>query len=425
MRDSKTPASGNRPFASRTESNAPVSADLTAVYADLPSRDPLTDLFNHSYFHETLETIFASSRQRKLSLSCILFDVDYFKEVNESLGHRFGDAVLRQTAGVLRQYLRSSYVAARYGGDKFGILLPETLLTDAVAIADNLRVALSANEFSDRKSATHITISAGVSATNETTHNSREIVQHAEAALNEAKQKGRNRVCYWQLPVRQQAPPSQPHDKTAIDEIRERFAELQREFKRHYLNSSLPIIDEMEASDGFLKAHSLSVARLSTRLAHSLQLTEKEVDRINTAALLHDIGKLAIDGAILRKATPLTQGEYDIIKKHPLYGVSLLSHTRVFDEELPLILHHHERFDGEGYPHGLRGDDIPLGSRIICISEAFDGLTTGTVYRAAVSAEKAMAELTRCSGTHFDPSLVNIMISLVNHSGEPDQTLEA
>ena len=181
----------------------------------------------------------------------------------------------------------------------------------------------------------------------------------------------------------------------------------------------------MEASDGFLKAHSHNVSRLSTRLARRLQLEENDVDRIKTAALLHDIGKLVIDGKILRKPTPLTPGEYDLIKKHPLYGVSLLSHTRVFDEELPLILHHHERFDGEGYPHGLKGDDIPLGSRIICITEAFDGLTAGAVYRAAISAEKAIAELTRCSGTHFDPSLVNIMIGLINHADETDQSLEA
>lgn len=425
MLDSKNPRSGITQYEQRTEPAVSSIEDIAIVSSRPPLHDPLTDLFNHSYFHETLETLFATSRRGKFPLSCILFDIDYFKELNESLGHGFGDDVLRQIADVLRQCLRPQDVATRYGGDKFGVILPETILKEAVALADKLRVELSGNNFSNRKSSTHITVSAGVSASDETTHNKSEIIQHAEAALDEAKQKGRNRVCYWQLPVRAPVAASPPHDRTAVDEIRARFADLQKEFKKHYLESSLPIIDEMEASDGFLKAHSHNVSRLSTRLARRLQLEENDVDRIKTAALLHDIGKLVIDGKILRKPTPLTPGEYDLIKKHPLYGVSLLSHTRVFDEELPLILHHHERFDGEGYPHGLKGDDIPLGSRIICIAEAFDGLTAGAVYRAAVSAEKAMAELTRCSGTHFDPSLVNIMISFVNHTDESDQKLEA
>jgi diguanylate cyclase (GGDEF)-like protein/putative nucleotidyltransferase with HDIG domain len=389
----------------------------------LPHHDPLTGLFNHSYFHDELESRLAHSQTNQIPLACILLDIDYFRELNEALGHRFGDEVLRQTAIELKSNLRQHDIASRYGGDKFGIILPETTMREAVTIADSLRITLSGQNYRDRRNATHITLSAGVTGTREQTRSKSEFLQQAEAALAEAKQKGRNRVCYWQLPVRQ--PPRDQHEQSAIDEIRERFADLQRDFKKHYLNSSMPMIEEMEAADGFLSAHSQNVARLSTRLARRLQLNQNEVDSINTAALLHDIGKLAIDGSILRKRTPLTATEFDLIKKHPLYGVSLLSHTRVFDEELPLILHHHERFDGDGYPHGLKGESIPLGSRIICIAEAFDGLTAGAVYRAAVSAEKALAELARCAGSHFDPELVTIMISLVRVDDNRDNHPEA
>lgn len=269
-------------------------------------------------------------------------------------------------------------------------------------------------------------ISAGVVGVVETMRSKNELLQQAEAALTEAKRKGRNRVWYWQAPLGRRARERHP-DQSAIDEIRERFAELQKEFKKNYLQSSLPIIEEMEAADGYLKAHSRSVARLSTRLARRLDLNQTEIEHINTAALLHDIGKLAIGGDILRKRTPLSESEFDLIKKHPLYGVAILSHTHVFDEELPLILHHHERFDGAGYPHGLKGEHIPLGARIICIAEAFEGLTAGAVYRAAISSEKAVAEMARCAGSHFDPELVTILINLVRSAsrGNHDDHMEA
>lgn len=387
-------------------------------------RDPLTQLFCHRTFHEQLDLLLDNIQSQKLPLACILLDIDYFRQLNETLGHSFGDEVLRQTAAMLAENLLPQHVACRYGGEKFGVILPETAVGTAVQVAEKIRQAVAGHSYIDDDRSTHITVSAGVAGTDHRTRSKNQLIQHTETALAEAKSKGRNRVCFWQDAERRDAM-MPPADQAAIDDLRERFAELQKEFKESYLKSSLPILEEMEAADGYLKDHSRNVARLSTRLAHRLHLDRREVGRINTAALLHDIGKLAIGGDILRKATPLSEAEFELIKKHPLYGVSILSQTRMFDEELPLILHHHERYDGEGYPHGLKGEQIPLGARIICLAEAFDGLTAGAVYRAAISTENAIAELARCAGSHFDPELVTILIHLVGRDNRSDDHMEA
>lgn len=387
-------------------------------------RDPLTQLPGHRFFQEQLGVFLEKNQDEKRPLSCVLLDIDYFRHLNEALGHSFGDEVLGQAAALLSENLQPQDIACRYGGDEFSVILPQTTVSTAIQLADKIRLAVAGHRFLAQHHSTHITISAGVSASSETTRSKNQLIQQAEAALAEAKAKGRNRVCFWQAPERR-AVPEHPADAETVDEIRERFAELQKEFKQAYLKSSLPILDEMGAADGYLKDHSRNVARLATRLAHRMHLDHDEVSRINTAALLHDIGKLAIGGEILRKRTPLSDAELELIRKHPFYGVSILSHTRMFDEELPLILHHHERYDGEGYPHGLKGEQIPLGARIICIAEAFDGLTAGAVYRAAVSTEKAVAELARCAGRHFDPALVTILISLVAHDGRRHDQTEA
>lgn len=202
-------------------------------------------------------------------------------------------------------------------------------------------------------------------------------------------------------------------NENLLMELQQKFAEMEHEIKSFGTSEIRSLLEEISIPDGLNDEHAENVAFISASLADELGLPEHQIDTIISAALLHDIGKLGIDSNILSKKGPLTDEEFEEIKKHPLLGVGFLNESQFLHKEMPLIMHHHEQFDGNGYPDGLKGDAIPIGARIICIAETIDGLLSGSTYREAVSLRATIAELRRCSGTQFDPQLVEIAIKLL------------
>ena len=157
----------------------------------------------------------------------------------------------------------------------------------------------------------------------------------------------------------------------------------------------------------------MRVSRYAEQLTRELMIPEEDMNVIKLAALLHDIGMVGISSAILKKEGRLTDEEYNVVKRHSNIGVKIMEKTKLFERELPLILYHHERFDGRGYPHRLRGDTIPFGARILSVVEAYDVMMTDTAYRKAVSIEEVLTELKKCSGTQFDPYMVNAFVKVI------------
>ncbi len=196
-------------------------------------------------------------------------------------------------------------------------------------------------------------------------------------------------------------------------ELQKKFADLEREVKAFGTSEVRSLLDELDIPDGMPETHAENVAFIAASIADELGLSDKQIDTIISAALLHDIGKLGIDRDILSKNGSLTPEEFEEIKKHPLLGAEFLEAAEFFEKELPLIRHHHERYDGRGYPDGLKGDEIPLGARIIGLAEAIDGLLSGSTYREPMSIKETIEELKRCSGSQFDPELVNIAVKLL------------
>ncbi len=359
--------------------------------------DPLTGLGNHRHFHDRVERELAEADQRGKDFSLCLVDVDDFKRVNDLYGHPAGDTVLAQIAANLRQ----NGEAFRLGGDEFAVLLPQSDEAEAVSAASAIvdRVAALALDHIGS-----VTVSAGV-ATFPTQAPSRlELVRLADSALYWAKEHGKNRAHVYRP------------DVVELAELR-RLAHGPDRAARFRAAESLA--KAVDLRDTYTGSHSARVAELAAKVAGRLGLDRESIELARLAGSLHDLGKLAIPEEILRKPGPLTDPERLVLERHPQIGFRMLDSLGI-EPVADWILHHHERWDGNGYPDRLPGPQIPLGARIIFVVDAYDAMTSDRVYRGSLSPEEALEELERCAGTQFDPDVVLALSEELQLAGIPE-----
>jgi diguanylate cyclase (GGDEF)-like protein len=352
----------------------------------LAATDPLTGLGNHGAFQTRLEELLGQARAEGTPLALILLDVDEFKLVNDTFGHPAGDRLLAQLATELRR----SEEAFRVGGDEFALILPGTDETEGLAAAGALvqRLGEARLEHGDR-----LTISAGVAVFGRHAHGRAELVAAADRALYDAKETAKGSA-------RAYTPAS-----LEIGELR-RLASLPDRAAR--LRAAASLAYAVDARDAYTGSHSHSVGELAARLAMRLGLPPNEVELVRLAGRLHDLGKLAIPEEILRKPGPLDDAERLVLERHPQIGYLMLRSLGV-EPVATWVRHHHERWDGQGYPDGLQGMAIPLGARIVFVADAWDAMTTERVYGERRSEEEALQEVQRVSGAQFDPAVVEAL----------------
>jgi putative nucleotidyltransferase with HDIG domain len=215
-------------------------------------------------------------------------------------------------------------------------------------------------------------------------------------------------------------------DESAVDhfsaqELKKKFVLLSDQMRGTYMEYTNALVKAVDAKDPFTKEHSQNVSARAVDIAVALGIPEGDVEIIKYAGLLHDVGKIAVGQDILVKKEPLTREEFELLKKHPVIGVNILKDIRFLEKEIPIILHHHERWDGKGYPHGLKGREIPLGARIMAVADAFDAMMSGRGYKDKVSLSSVIEELKRGSGTQFAPEVVDAFVALLEKKA-PDKT---
>ena len=356
--------------------------------------DPLTGLGNHRHFHERVERELVEAERSARDFSLCMIDVDDFKRINDLFGHPAGDSVLAKIAGALRQ----NGEAFRLGGDEFALLFPQCDESEAVLTASAIIDRVSALELDHIGS---VTISAGV-ATFPTQAPSRgELVRLADSALYWAKEHGKNRAHVYRP------------DVVELAELR-RLAHGPDRAARFRAAESLA--KAVDLRDTYTGSHSARVAELAARVAARLDLDQELIELARLAGSLHDLGKLAIPEEILRKPGPLTDPERLVLERHPQIGFRMLDSLGI-EPVADWILHHHERWDGTGYPDRLPGPMIPLGARIIFVVDAFDAMTSDRVYRGRLSPRDALLELQRCAGTQFDPEVVDALAEELELTG--------
>jgi diguanylate cyclase (GGDEF)-like protein len=345
--------------------------------------DPLTGLGNHRSFHERLQRELLDAEAEGEPFTLCMIDIDDFKRINDLYGHPVGDRILAQVGGRLRQ----NGEAFRLGGDEFALLLPGLPAEEAMATAASVLARIGSLELADVGS---VTASAGVAGFPRQAFDRDELIRLADSALYWAKEHGKNRVHVYRP------------DVVELAELR-RLAHGPDRAARFRAAASLA--KAVDARDTYTGSHSSRVAELGAWIAHRLGLDQEQVELTRLAGSLHDLGKLAIPEEILRKPGPLTDPERLVLERHSQIGHRMLESLGV-DPVAEWVLHHHERWDGTGYPDRLRGEEIPLGARIIFVADAYDAMTSDRAYRGRLTPREAVDELERCAGTQFDPEIV-------------------
>jgi two-component system cell cycle response regulator len=389
----------------------------SGAFAQVEARathDRLTGVANRETLLTTLTAEVERAARHEKPLSVAFIDIDRFKPINDTYGHNSGDVVLRQVAARISESIRASDTFGRYGGEEFMLILPETLPDEALTLAEHLRALVMERPLQIAgKQMVKVTISAGISGGRGSELQVDTLVDRADAAMYAAKSLGRNRTYLFRdidegATVRR-APISAEHraQATAIgqwaaDTATQALASVLAPQPHH----------RGRPSD--------MIAALATGIALEMGLPNEEVERIRIASLLHDLGKIAIPEEILDKPTELSDGEWQTIGEHPRIGQVILEQASGLREAIPVVLHHHERFNGGGYPHGLKGNEIPLGARIVAVADAYHAMVHDRPYKAALSHEAALEELRSHAGTQFDPNVVEFFCTIYAEAVPPD-----
>jgi len=395
----------------RLATHIAMPVENSRLYAKAEQRariDELTGLFNRRHLDERLRQEIDERQRYGGLMSIMMLDLDFFKAYNDKHGHKAGDAVLREVGGVIRGAVRSMDLVFRYGGDEFVILLPQTDGQAAFVVAERVRIKI-AQQMKDKQP--RITASLGLATWPGDGVTVDALMNAADRALYYAKQTGGNRIG---VASRMLLPSAQ----RANDEMGEKQA----------LSVIYALASTIEARDPYTYGHSRKVSAYVVALAEAIGLPPDKVAVVSTAALLHDIGKIGIPDDVLNHPGKLDAKAWELIWSHPRLSATIVGHVFSLVSCLPAILHHHERWDGRGYPAGLKGESIPIEARILAIADAFDAMTSSRPYRRALSYKEAIDELQRCAGTQFDPELVDVFIPIAL-SGllgevEPQQGIE-
>lgn len=365
----------------------------------LANIDELTGVYNHRYFQNSLSEHILESDKSKNVLGLLFIDIDHFKYYNDLYGHSAGDVVLNRLGDIFKRNVREYDVIARYGGEEFAIILPDTSEEEAVEIGNRLRDAVETTYFEGEENQPdgNLTISIGVSCYPLKAKNKKELINTADDALYRAKFFNKNRVeSYYSV----------------LEELKEDIEEKHIDL----ISSIKTLISVINAKDRYTYAHTDRVVVYCELMANHLNLSDNDRKTLRYGAYLHDIGKIQISKDVLNKIGKLTDEEWNLLKAHPENGAQIVRPVAALREVLPLILHHHERYDGTGYPIGIKGDEIPYLVRILSIADSFDAMTSNRPYHKRKTYEQAVDELFRCSSSQFDPDMVMEFVRMLENN---------
>lgn len=362
----------------------------------LANIDELTGVYNHRYFQNALSNHIELADKTHKNVGLLFIDIDHFKYYNDLYGHSAGDIVLSKVGQLLTNSIREQDVVARYGGEEFVVIIPDALEEEAMKIGNRIRDIIETTYFEGEENQPNgkLTVSIGVSFYPDKSKSKQELINTADDALYRAKFFNKNRVeSYYSI----------------LEELKSDIDEDHIDI----VSSIKTLISVINAKDRYTYAHTDRVVIYCELMAKYLNLSEKERKILCYGAYLHDVGKIQISKDILCKKTSLTNEEWDILKSHPKEGLEIVKPVSALESVWPLILHHHERYDGTGYPQGLKAGEIPFLVRILSIADSFDAMTSSRPYRNRKSYDEAIQELTNYSSTQFDPELVKYFIKML------------
>lgn len=387
--------------------------------------DSLTGLVNHRGFQEELSRQIQKAEKLSDPMSVVILDIANISQINREMGHAKGDEVIKIVGDKVKQNIRNTDFAGRYGGDEIGIILPKTDVAEAKYLAEYITYSLSCCLVDG---VGPIKASVGIATYPESSKNQEKLLILAEQAMYISKSKGYQKGTsaivssqdfdFWDdMALNSFAEVlTKRHAQIGInfeEELVQKFHNEKISSSNHLIDVVTSLAGAIDAKDSYTKGHSTSVSRYSEALARAINLPEAEVARIKLGALLHDVGKIGIPENVLRKPTMLTDEEWEIMKQHPVIGAQkVLEPNEALHDLIPIVKYHHEHWDGSGYPYGLKGDEIPFTARIVAIADAYHALISDRPYRKGMSVEKACEILRLGAGIQWEKELVRQFIAI-------------
>lgn len=360
---------------------------LLADALERADRDPLTGLLNHRAFHRHFDEEADRSRRENKSLVVAVMDLDNFKFFNDAYGHVAGDEVLREVAKVLRQSCRSYDTVARFGGDEFVMLMPGMSPEEAFEFKSRLYTRLKDAGFrpEGHDSTLPLSLSIGIAVYPDEAPTRLEVLDLADSRLRRTKTGG--------------------SDTDEADRLRNTLTRSMEGFSM--LDA---LVSAVHNKDRYTRRHSEDVMAYCLQIADEMGYDEEFRKTVAIAALLHDVGKIGVPDHILRKPAALTSEEFEAVKLHPIMGAAIVAAVPGFENTLDAVRHHHERWDGQGYPDGLKEEETPLIARLMAVADAYSAMTTDRPYRKGMPAEKALAIIEQGAGIQWDPTFAEAFL---------------
>lgn len=376
--------------------------------------DAHTGLYNYHYFGNVIEAEFARAKRQDEKLSLIMMDIDYFKSINDVYGHQFGDLILKQFAELLKKTVRLYDTVIRFGGEEFIIIVPGTGNKEAMMLAKRILEAVGSFSFGNREHGVKLKVSmaCGSYPDDSRIKSSTDFINIADTILGKVKEEGGNRA-HSSLDYGTPGEIELKEKEPDVASLKDKIVKLTTRGNQSVAEAIFAFAKTIELKDRYTGAHVDDTMRYAVMIAEKLGLPEHEIELVKYAAALHDLGKVGIPEAILHKAGKLTEEELNTIKMHPQIGADIIRPIHFLHDIIPAMLHHHEHWDGSGYPTGLKKESIPLGARIVAIADAYQAMVSDRPYRKAFGEEKAIEELKKNSGTQFDPRIVKIFIGII------------
>jgi diguanylate cyclase (GGDEF)-like protein len=379
-------------------------------------RDPLTGLYNRRYMAEILENEFARASRYQTDLSCILLDLDFFKNINDTYGHAFGDLVLREFSDCFKQFARQTDIPIRYGGEEFMLLLTNTDIEGARSLAERIRSAGEKKTYDDGTNSATVTVSMGVASVKlHQPSDGRELVAFADKALYRAKAEGRNRAKVYIEESPGQIKDGDVSEGKGFRYLKENLSSILEKTKKASIESVELLV--RDAGNIGHKQHNQQVKQYIEFIGERLILPPSIIETFKRAATLHDNFQILLEKALKNKSDVLDTEERAEIEAHPYMLSELVELFDFFTNEKSILLYHHENFDGTGYPDGLKESEIPLGARIFAIADTIAAMLSEQTYRKKLSPEEVIKELADNAGTQFDPTLVSLFFDIIEQKG--------
>lgn len=357
--------------------------------------DELTGIHNHRYFQDALTKLIEESNDNT-EVSLLFMDIDYFKHYNDTHGHQAGDLLLREVGNLLKICTRSEDVVARYGGEEFAVILPNTCKEHAIKVGERIRQCIEQTHFKGQEAQPNekLTMSIGVSTYPTIAYSKYDLINTADHALYKAKAFNRNRV---------------EHYHSILDELYEN-----NQVDKDVLDNLKKLMRMINQKDKYTYGHVERVVKYCKDFGRYLKLSSREQIDLQLGAYLHDIGKFDMPKEVLNKRNNLNAEEFEAFKNHSMNGEIIIKDIECLKPFIPMVKYHHERYDGKGYPEGLKEEEIPYLVRVLAIVDSFDSMTSTESYVSEKVIDEAISNLLAGSGKAFDPQLVELFVEMIN-----------